>query len=372
MAKNVDGKVTLLAGGDVGPVLKPVDQFAELIAPVLQQADIRLAQCERTYSKRGWAPRYISVTSGMNTRLDPEMASVFKAAGINVISLASNHMMEWGPDAVEDTIELFRSWGLQVVGAGKDEKEARRPAVIERNGVKIAILAYCSVLRDGHAAGPDKAGVAPMRSHTYYEAYDYQPGAPPKMITVPFEEDLKALQEDIRRAKAQADVVILSLHWGIRYIPKTISTCQPLVAHAAIDAGADLILGHHPHLLKGVEVYKGKVCFYSIGNFMTTGARGHRVPLEWNLYWFEMEEDSLFRFPVDSKKIMVAKAVMSKRGVERVSFLPTFINKQAQPEALKRGDERFQEILEYAEWVSDPYPHTFKIEGDEIVVVTSA
>ncbi len=364
--------VTLMAGGDIGPVIKPVDQFAELIAPVLQQADIRFGQCERTYSKRGWPPRYATVSTGMNTRLDPEMASIFKAARMDVVSLAGNHTMEWGPEALEDTVGLFHSMGMQVVGAGKNEKEARRPVVIERKGIKIAILAYCSVLRDGHAAGPDKAGVAPMRAHTYYEPYDYQPGAPPKMITVPFEEDLAAMQEDIRQMKAQADVVILSLHWGVPYITKLIATYQPPVAHAAIDAGADLILGHNPHLVKGVEVYKGKVCFYSIGNFLTTGSRGHRVPFEWNLYWYEMEEDSLYRFPVECKKAMIAKAVMSKHGIERVSFLPVLINKQAQPEALKRGDQRFQEVLEYAEWVSDQFPHTFIIEGDEIVVQSSS
>src|SRR5262249_61262643 len=96
--------------------------------------------------------------------------------------------------------------------------------------------------------------------------------------------DVRAMEDDIRRAKQQADVVIMSIHWGLRHVPKTICTYQQPVAHAAIDAGADLILGHHAHSIKAIEVYKGKVCFYSIGNFMTTGARkakaGH---LEWNL-----------------------------------------------------------------------------------------
>ena len=289
-----------------------------------------------------------------------------------MVSLASNHAMDWGPEPLLDTIELFRGMGIEVVGVGKDDREARSPVIMERNGVRIAILSYCSVLRDGQAAGPDKAGVAPMRVHTFYEPYDFQPGTPPNIITVPHEEDLAALQEDIRSVRARVDVVILSLHWGVRYIPKVIATFQPQVAHAAMDAGADLIIGHHAHVLKAVEVYKGKVCFYSIGNFLTTGSRGARVPFEWNLYWYEMEQDTLYRFPVDCKKTMIAKAVMGKNGVERVSFLPTFINKQAQPEALKQGDERFQEILRYVEWVSDQVPHTFKVEGDEIVVQSSA
>ena len=78
----------------------------------------------------------------------------------------------------------------------------------------------------------------------------------------------------------------------------------------------------------------------------------------------------MYQFPVDSKKAMIAKAVISKKGVEKVSFLPTFINKLAQPEALSQNDSRFQEILDYMEWVSDQYPHRFKVEGDEIVVET--
>src|SRR4029077_1747870 len=142
----------------------------------------------------------------------------------------------------------------------------------------IAFLAYCSVLREGDEARQGKPGIVPMRAHTYYkrggnqsEAFP-QPGTPPRILTVPYEEDLQALQEDIRKAKQQADAVVMSIHWGLHHIPKAIATYQPKVAHAAIDAGADLILGHHPHCLKAVEVYKGKVCFYSIGNFMSTGA----------------------------------------------------------------------------------------------------
>ena len=367
--KNGINTVTLMAGGDVGPVIKPVDQFAERIAPVFKQADIRFAQCERTYSKRGWPPQFALSGSGNHTRLDPDMASIFKTLGANVVSLASNATMFWGPEALLDTIDLFRGMDIQVVGAGKDAEKARAPAIIEQNGVKVAILSYCSVLRDGHAAGPDKVGCAPMRAHAYYEAEDFQPGTPPKVITVPFEEDLAALEEDIRKAKTQADVVILSLHWGVHFMPKVIATYQPIVAHAAIDAGADLILGHHAHILKAVEVYKGKVCFYSIGNFITNG--GIRPSVQWDLYWWQMEPDSLYRFAIESKKSMIAKAVISKNGVERVSFLPVFINKQAQPEALNQDDDRFQEVLEYVEWVSDQYPHSFKVEGNEVVVQTT-
>lgn len=372
-AQNKVSTVMLLAGADVGPIIKPVDQFAEKIIPVMKQADIRFAQCERTYSKRGHSPQFALGSGGQHSRLDPEMASIFKTLGSDVVSVASNHTMDWGPEPVIDTLELFRSMGIKTVGAGKDSEEARQPAIIEKNGVKVAFLGYCSVIRDGQAAGPGKTGVAPMRVHTYYEAEDFQPGTPPRVITVPFEEDLKALQEDIRKAKAQADVVILSLHWGVTVLQKLIADYQPPVAHAAIDAGADLILGHHAHMLRAVEVYKGKVCFYSIGNLVSTGSLSHLVPFKSGLFWYRTDPNTpLFGFPVDSKKTMLVKVIISKKGVERVSFLPTFVNTKTQPEVLDRNDDRFKEILDYMEWVSDQFPHKFKAEGDEIVVETSS
>ncbi len=385
MAERNSATVTLMAGGDIGPVVEPAEQFAELIAPVLQQADLRFGQCERTYSERGADPQFtdgpggreLGGQSGSHSRLHPRLASVWNAAGIDIVSVAGNHNMDWGPDALQDTIELFRGMGKHVIGAGRDAEEARKPAIVEHNGVKIAFLAYCSVLRSGQAAGPGKVGIAPMRAHTYYHPEEFQPGTPPRIITVPFEDDLQALQEDIRKAKQQADAVIMSIHWGLRHIPKTICTYQPPVAHAAIDAGADLILGHHAHSIKAVEVYKGKVCFYSIGNFMTTGAlRTSAGTYDWNLIWLPVDKEcmwpeGMFNFPSHCRKTMLAKAVIGKQGIERVSFLPAFINHRAQPYAVTPADPKFQEILEFTEWVSDQHPHRFRVEGNEVVVDTS-
>ncbi len=379
MTEKSTGTVTLMAGGDVGPTFEPTEQFAELISPVLQQADIRLAQCERIYSERGADPQFALGTSGQHSHLHPRMAAVWKAAGIDIISLASNHAMDWGPDALVDTIDLFRGMGKSVIGAGKDAEEARNPAIVERNGVKTAFLAYCSVMRDGQAAGKGKVGIAPMRAHTYYAPEEFQPGTPPKIITVPYEGDVQALQDDIRKAKQQADVVILSMHWGLRHVPKTICTYQPPIAHAAIDAGADLILGHHPHSVKAVEVYKGRVCFYSIGNLMTTGTAAPRRSagsFEWNLIWFRYDPECLppngmYNFPTHCRTSMVVKAVIGKKGIEKVSFLPAFINHRAQPYVVAPDNPKFQEILEFTEWVSDQHPHKFRVEGSEVVVDTS-
>src|SRR5690349_1859192 len=167
--------ITLMAGGDIGPRFPPTREFAELIAPTLAKADIRFGQCERLYSTRGHEPQFLQGPGGQHSRVDPAMADVFEAAGIDVVSMASNHAMDWGPDALLDTIDVFRKMGKKVIGAGKDAAEARAPAIVEKNGVKVAFLAYCSVLRDGQAAGQGKVGMAPMRAHTYYSPEEYQP-----------------------------------------------------------------------------------------------------------------------------------------------------------------------------------------------------
>ena len=376
MAQNTN-TVTLMTGGDIGPVYEPTEEFAELITPVLRQADIRLGQCERVYSERGQPPQFAYGPGGQHTRLHPRFASVWKAAGIDVVSLASNHAMDWGPDALIDTIDMFREMGKTVIGAGRDEEEARKPALIQRNGVKIAILAYCSVLRDGQAAGKGKTGIASMRAHTRYAPEEFQPGSPPKIFTEPYKEDLDALQADIRKAKQQADVVLVTIHWGLRLVAKTICTYQPPIAHAAIDAGADLIIGHHAHSIKAIENYKGKVCFYSIGNFMTTGApKGPEGTFDWNLLWHRIEPECLppngrYFFPPHCRMTMVPKIVMSRSGIERVSFMPAYINPRAQPHAVKASDPKFAEILEFVEWVSDQHPHKLRVDGDEVLVETS-
>lgn len=369
---DLGGTLTLLAGGDVGPIVEPVDRLADLVLPLLRQADFRLAQCERTYSERGAWQEWMTLPRGNMTRQPRSKASIFRKAGIDVVSVASNHCLDFGYDPLFDTIDYFRSEGMQVIGGGRNSMEARQPAILEKDDVKVAILGYCSVIRDGQAAGEKKPGIAPMRASTHYVIQDFQPGSPPKIVTVAFEQDIAAMRRDIEMAKARADSVVIFIHWGICYLPKTIATYQPVVAHAAIDAGADLIIGHHAHLPKGVEVYKGKVCFYSVGNFMTTGVSDLGAEVRWDLVWYHRDPDSLYYFPIQCKQAIFPKVTFTKRGVERIAFIPVYMNKLAQPEPLFASDPRFHDLLQTMEWSSDQMPHQFRTDGDEVVVETEA
>src|SRR3954471_12448650 len=258
--------VVLLGCGDVGPIHEPMSQYSELVRDTLAAADIRFAQVERVYSDRG----ELQPHGGAHGRLPPHMASVIMDCGFNVVSVAGNHAMDWGPEPLLDTIELLRGKGIQTIGGGRNLAEARQPAIMECKGQRVTMLAYCSVLHEGAAAGPNSPGVAPMRATARFEAVDYQPGVPPRVVTTPDEEDLSNLVADVRAAKEKADTVVLSLHWGVHFVPRVIADYQRTVAQAAFDAGADLILGHHAHAPKAIEVFGGKTCFYSLSNFIMT------------------------------------------------------------------------------------------------------
>ncbi|HZN24846.1 MAG TPA: CapA family protein [Burkholderiales bacterium] len=364
----MDNNVVILGVGDVGPLHEPIAGYSELVRSVLAQGDIRFAQCERVYSERG-ALQFHS--GGEHTRLKPHMASVFTDCGFNVVSVASNHAMDWGPDALLDTIEVLRGRGMHVVGAGRNLGEARAPAIIESKGVRVAFLAYCSILREGYEAGSERAGIAPLRVHTEYRASDYQPGVPPEVVTVPHEEDFAAMLDDIRQAKARADAVVVSLHWGIHYIPRMIAGYQPVVARAAFEAGADLIFGHHAHTPKAIGVHDGKVCFYSLSNFImsSTAKSAEKAAAFEQRYGVTLDPHyPHLSYGSDAKRSLIAKAVVTRGGVENVSFLPVLIDRDLRPEPLRRGDPRFDDALHFMTWASEGYGAKLTVDGDEVLV----
>lgn len=358
--------VVLLGCGDVGPMEEPISRFSELIRPVLATGDIRFAQCERLYSERG----VLRPHGYPHCRINPRMSSVFTDCGFDVVSLASNHAGDWGEEALIDTMAVFRQMNIPTAGAGHDAREARKPVIIERNGLRIAFLAYCSVLRDGYEARNDKAGIAPLRAYTYYESRDSNPGVPPRVVSAPYQEDLDAMLEDVTAARKLADSVVLSMHWGIHYYEKIVAEYQPIIAHAAIDAGADLILGHHPHLLKAIEVYKGKVCFYSLGEFIMQLERTpQNAAALVRKYGIKLDPNyPKLAHGEGCHRVLIAKAVFTKQGIQKVSCLPVMINPDLRPEALRRGDPRFDDMVRYAEWISEGYDHKFTVDGDEICI----
>lgn len=261
-------EISFLGVGDCGPAHGPNDgypleRYTELVRPTLASVDLRFADCERQYSAR---------KSGVGLTLHgcqpPEMAQIFTDCGFDAVTLASNHMYDFGPEPLLDTRALMLGKGIQVTGAGKDLAEAHEPAIVERKGVKVGFLGYCSVMPPGGEAAVGKPGVAQLRVKTYYEPHG--PHAPARIYTEPDERDLKMIVDDIAALRKRVDIVIVAFHWGVVWIPRVVADYQVSVAHACIDAGADMILGHHSHIPKGIEIYKGKAIFYSLSHFCCT------------------------------------------------------------------------------------------------------
>ena len=371
-----DKAIRLYAVGDIVAFHKDPESAFEHVGSILQEADITFAQNERHYNNRvDLVPR-----GGFTELTSPENAEALKLGGFDVISFASNHTMDLGPDIMLETLNVLRKLGFAVIGAGKNISEVRKPAIIERKGTKVGFLAYTSVLRNGDVAGPHRAGCAPMRAWTLYHQIDYQAGTPPRILTFPYKEDLEAVIDDIKRTKAQVDVLAVSFHWGVHFYHAVIADYQREVAHAVIDAGADIILGHHPHQLKGIEVYKGKPIFYSMGNFAldlryeTVSTWKDTTPefafLLDHYDWRPDPEWAIYPFPPESRKSMIVKCEILGKQIQRVCFLPVLINQKAQPQIVPKGDRNFNELFHYVKGITESQglDTRYTIEGNEIVV----
>jgi len=150
-----------------------------------------------------------------------------------------------------------------------------------------------------------------------------------------------------------------------------IADYQVTVAHAALGAGADLILGHHAHVPKAIEVYAGKTCFYSLSNFiMSSPAKNAASAADFcQRYGVTLDPDyPNLPYGTDAKRSLIAKAMMSPAEPTRTSFLPVMIDRQLRPEILRAGDPRFRDTLQYMYWASEGFAHRFAVDGDEVVV----
>lgn len=164
-----------------------------------------------------------------------------KAGNINLVSLANNHILDYGIACLESTIKLLRNENIQFAGAGLNYEDAHKPALFEINNIKFAFFSYSMTLPKFFFATDSSGGTA------------YP--------------DRRILKKNIKLYNDKVDFILVSFHWGqeLTEYPKEY---QQKIAHLAIDCGADLILGHHPHVLQGIESYKGKIILYSLANFI--------------------------------------------------------------------------------------------------------
>lgn len=368
----------LYAVGDIAPDRADPRECFAMVRDKLRGADIAFCQLEVNLTERGVRLPQVRHTH----RARASTAAALADAGFSVVSFAGNHCLDWGPDGLFDTVDHLRAAGLEVVGVGQDIARARQPVIVTRHGIRVGFLAYSSILPAHYWAESNRPGCAPMRAHTLYEPIEPdQPGTPPRIHTYAHRADLDALRADIAALKREVDRVIVSLHWGIHFVPAVLADYQREVGHAAIDAGADAILGHHAHILKGAEVYRGKPLFYCLGNF-AMDLRMDKAHAESKSFkeiqvlhpeWVP-DFDSLYNFPPESRMTMIVSMRLSKSGALQAGFWPCYINRQAQPELIAPSDPRFLQIVSYMQRISDSQNLSvrYEIAGDQVLILPGA
>jgi capsule synthesis protein PGA_cap len=245
---------------------EPGEAF-EHVRDVFAASSLVFANLEGVYAAQ-W---HRAPSAGVPLVADPKFVPHLAEAGIDVVSLANNHSVDGGFQALLETRDRVLAAGMAAAGAGADNADARKPAFLDTDAGRVAVLAYASVFPHGYEARPGWPGLAPMRAATHYEPWEtneWNPGLLPKVTTVPHEGDQRALLADIASAREQADLVIASFHWGDFTRPVVLTDHERRTARLAVDAGADVVLGHHHHLLRGVEHYRGKPIFYGLGHFV--------------------------------------------------------------------------------------------------------
>ncbi len=244
----------------------PTDAFRH-VRTVLSAPGILFGNLESAYTDDPRpVPSAIGVLSAPAINLD-----VYAEVGFDVVSMANNHIVDAGYEAMLETRARLRAQGIRTCGAGDCLAEAHEPAIIESNGIRVAFLAYASTFPMGYEARSDRPGLAPMRAYNFWREpvpNIHEPGMYPLVTTVPDQTDLACLTEDLRRARERADLVVASFHWGDYNRPFRLTDHEKRTARYCIDSGADMVVGHHHHSLRGMEWYKGKPIMYGLGHFV--------------------------------------------------------------------------------------------------------
>ncbi|WP_328648645.1 CapA family protein [Amycolatopsis sp. NBC_00348] len=332
--------ITVGAVGDL--ILDEPDPefFLAPAAPVLRELDLAIGHIEVPHSTT-------SVQSSTDVPAPPADPMALKAvaeAGFAVVTLAGNHVCDAGDGGLADTIAYSRAAGLLTAGAGPDLARARRPAIVKRGGLRIGVLSYnCVGPRDSWAASR-KPGCAYVHVLTHYELDHASPGGPPKIYTFADPDSLAAMADDVRRLRAEADIVLVSLHKGVGHTPVVVAMYESPVARAAVDAGADAVFSHHSHIMRGIEVYKGRPVFHGLGNFVTVthaltpgagvGADELRAWAErrTKLYGFAPDPDMpFFPFHPESRNTAIAFCRFDETGLHEAGFVPCRVDGQGRP-----------------------------------------
>ena len=276
------------------------------VEEILQKSDITAGNLECPVSTRGYpnpAKNPASVAAGREYifRASPKMAESLSKAGFDLLSLANNHSMDYGSEALLDTVDFIHSFNGGTAGAGKNIYDARSPYYIQVSGTLVAFLAYSEIVPYS------------------YGATQYSPGI--SVASMDYNRDYFC--EDIKKAKENADIVVVYFHWGEERKFHA-DRIQMDFARKAVDMGADLVIGVHPHVLQGIERYKNGLIAYSLGNFVfnpSDEASRETIILQCIFEHEKLSDISLIPVYIQSGKPVIATGGRKNKIMERIRNL---------------------------------------------------
>jgi len=353
------GPLSLVATGDI--ILDEPDpsHFFGPSAELLRSAAVTVVHVEVPHTERG-----IQTVAGIPANAAPlAHLRALAEVGADVATLAGNHIFDQGPNGIQDTVEELGRLGIATCGAGANLEQARRPAIVERQGVTVGVLSYNCVGPRESWASAGKAGCAYVSILTHYESEQGIPGVAPSITTFPDPRSLAAMQADVGELRDAVDVVVVSFHKGTGHTPALVEDYERQVAAAAVDAGADMVVGHHAHIMRGIEFHGGRAIFHGLGNFVTVtralSVEGNDSPERraWaerrrQLYGFAPDPSMpTYPFHPESRNGAVAHCLISSAGVVGPGLVPCWIDDEARPVPLGR-DEKGESVVSYIEAIT--------------------
>jgi poly-gamma-glutamate synthesis protein (capsule biosynthesis protein) len=313
--------------GDVYVNRSEPEAAFKLVKPIFDKCDILFGNLEVPITSVE-KPR--GIKSGFTSlKMPPMMVSAFVYAGFEVMAFAASHTMDWGEAGLAETIDVATKNGIKIVGAGRNSEEAHAPAIVESKGLRIAFLAYeATPYKYVGRATLEMGGLNKIKISPLYRDHVNQP-------------DLEKLKDHVRAAKDKGDVVIVSFHWG-ESGGETVTIYQEYLGRIAIENGAHLVIGHHPHHLQAFQKLQDGFIAYSLGNFIFDLKRS-----EWS-YDTGILECSIF-----------------KKGVEAALFTPA--NYQSGVVTPFRADKgEGKRIVEHIIKLCNQYGTKAVIEGEKL------
>jgi poly-gamma-glutamate capsule biosynthesis protein CapA/YwtB (metallophosphatase superfamily) len=335
------------------------DRYFELARDALRRYDVTVAHVEWPHTHRG---AYCAVEYPAPAA-PPENLAALAACGVDVATLAGNHTFDQGPNGVQDTLSELHRLGIATTGAGMNLAEARRPAVVRLDGLSVGFLSYNAVGPRESWATPLKAGAAWVNVLSHYELEMASPGSQPTEYTFVEQSSLEDMQADVEELAKAVDLVSVSFHKGMGFVHAELAQYERALARAAIDAGAHVVVGHHAHILRGVEVYKGRPIFHGLNHFVTAyEPRSNPRSEATNRPFFGrrspilrgVEPDRTVKnwpYSRESRHTMIARVTVDEHLVLGAGFQPAYIDEEARPQVV--GDDPLgRSVAAYVEQIT--------------------